>query len=70
MHDDEITIERIQRALVTCAYIVLRHGTVYAPIMDRLEAELEAAKQRGDPRDRARRVLEAYTLPGDLKAIC
>jgi hypothetical protein len=61
-------IERLECALALAAYIVLRHGSVYAPYIDRLERELEAAR-RNDPTERAKRILEAYTREGGLKAI-
>jgi hypothetical protein len=52
--------ERIERALVLAAYIVVRHGPVYAPLLERLEKELEAAR-RNDPTERAKRILKAYS---------
>lgn len=61
-------IERLERALALAAYIVLRHGSVYAPYIDRLEKELEAAR-RNDPTERAKRILETYTLEGGRNAI-
>jgi hypothetical protein len=56
------------RTIALAAYIVLRHGLVYAPFIDRLERELEAAR-RDDPTERARRILQAYTVEGGRKAI-
>lgn len=56
-------IERLERALVLAAYIVVRHGPVYAPYVDRLERELEAAR-RNDPTERAKRILETYAVDG------
>lgn len=64
----ELSIERLERALVLAAYIVVRHGSVYAPIVERLERELDAAR-RDDPVVRARRILENYTVAGGRKAI-
>ena len=61
-------IEELERALALAAYIVLRHGAVYAPYIDRLERELEAAR-RNDPAARAQRILETYTVDGGRKAI-
>ena len=43
--------------------------TVYAPILDRLEAELAEMQRRQRPVDRARAILEAYTVDGGVKAI-
>lgn len=66
-----VTAERIERALMLCAYLVARddEGEVYAPILERLEAELGRARAAEDPRNRARRLLRAYTVPGALNAI-
>jgi coproporphyrinogen III oxidase-like Fe-S oxidoreductase len=57
-------IERLERPLVLAAYIVLRHGPIYAPYIDRLERELEAARQN-DPTERAKRILATYAVHGD-----
>ena len=61
-------IERLERALALAAYIVLRHGVVYAPYIDRLERELEVLR-RSSPIYRAKRILETYTLKGGRKAM-
>lgn len=60
-------VERLERALVLVAYIVLRHGPVYAPYIDRLETELKAARQN-NPTERAKRILETYAAEGSLNA--
>ena len=39
-----VTIERLERALALCAYIVELDGPVAAPLFERLERELAAAK--------------------------
>jgi len=65
----EPTIAEIEREVVHMAYIVERYGDRYAPILDSLCTHLEAARRRESPRERARRILEAYTLDGGLKAI-
>lgn len=59
---EPVTVARIERALALCAYLVARDeaGIVYAPIMDRLEAELIKARAAEDPVFRARRLLVAY----------
>ena len=59
--DTSVTRGRVQATLVTVAYIVTRHGPAYAPVMDRLEQELEAMDTRRQPVDRARAILEACT---------
>lgn len=61
-------VERIERALVLAAQIVLQHGPVYAPYIDRLEMELEKARKT-DPTERAKRILERYTVDGDTNAM-
>ena len=57
-----------ERALALAAYIVLRHGPVYVPYIDRLEDELEAAR-RNDPAERAKRILATYTVEGGRNAM-
>ena len=37
MSQGAVTVERLERALRIVAYVVLRHGDVYAPILDRLQ---------------------------------
>jgi hypothetical protein len=61
-------IERLEHALALVAYIVLRHGPVYAPFIDRLERELEAARQN-DPTVRAKRILETYANEGNPNVV-
>jgi hypothetical protein len=64
--DAPVTIERLERCLVAAAYVVTRHGTWATPIFDQLERELIAMKSGQDPIARARRVLDAYTVAGDM----
>jgi hypothetical protein len=66
---DEITLERLERALVTMAYLVVRYGAVYAPILDAIEKEIAEHRNREAPVERARRLLSAYTIEGGSKAI-
>ncbi|WP_210168364.1 hypothetical protein [Hyphomicrobium sulfonivorans] len=51
-------VERLEHGVAQMAYIVLRHGKVYAPLLERLEGALDAA--RNGPEARARRILEDY----------
>ena len=60
-------IERLESALVLAAYIVVRHGPVYAPYIGRLQRELDAARQN-DPMARAKRILETYAVDGSVHA--
>lgn len=62
------TIEELELALAKLAYIVLKHGKQYAPIMDRIERELEEAR-KSDPTERAKRILQNYMEPGGRKGI-
>jgi hypothetical protein len=54
-----ITVERLERALLLVAYIMERDGSVYVPIYERLEHELEIMKHTEATMDRARERLEA-----------
>lgn len=47
----------LERHLVFAAWIVVRFGPVYAPVLERVEAEIEARKRADAPVDRARRLL-------------
>ncbi|GJD73852.1 hypothetical protein [Methylobacterium goesingense] len=46
--------------MVYTAYLVEKYGDANAPILDRLIADHEEAQRQRPPRDRARRVLDAY----------
>jgi hypothetical protein len=65
-----MTEDELQEAVALLAYIVLRHGAVYAPLLERAEKELIAFRQRhDDPMVRAERLLRAYTREGGLSMI-
>ena len=53
------TLAELEEALTMAAYIVCRHGEAYAPIMDRLEREVDEARRRVPSIERARRLLAA-----------
>ena len=55
--DNAVDEARLRHGLAVAAYIVVRHGDAYAPILDRLQAELDAMQRRQSPAERARRVL-------------
>jgi hypothetical protein len=61
----EITRDRLERAIVALAYIVVQHGPRYAPLLDRLEEEHR--KRFGDPVDRARAILDRYKSAGQRR---
>lgn len=58
---DTVSMERLEKAVHAMAYIVLRHGDVYGPLLDRLADELEARKAAPSARDRAQRILAQMT---------
>lgn len=53
------TVAELEKKLAAMAYIVVRHGEVYAPLMERLEQEIEERRKKGSVRDRAREILRA-----------
>lgn len=53
------SLEQLERALAFVAHIVVRHGEQYAPILDRLEREVEIARRDGATA-RAKRILEEF----------
>ncbi|QOG20829.1 hypothetical protein [Bradyrhizobium sp. SEMIA] len=57
---EPITIERLERALAMCAYLVVLYGPKVAPIFSRLERELAAMRENEDTVARAKRLLESY----------
>lgn len=59
---EPVTVEFLERALAFAAYVVVKYGSVYSPWMERMERELEAARKREDPQDKARRILEGLAL--------
>lgn len=52
-----ITEERLLNAIALASEVIILHGIKYAPLLDRLEQELEALKRYDDPLARARRHL-------------
>lgn len=50
----------LDQALAVVAYVVLRHGDVYAPLLDRLEHEIEQERSKVSTRERAQRILSAF----------
>ena len=53
----EPTIAEIERGVVFMAYVVETYGERFAPILDSLIVDLEGAKRRDSPHERARRIL-------------
>ena len=61
-------IERTERALVLLAYFIELDGDVHLPLFEKFEKELEEFKRMEGAKDRARRLLMAYSRDGGLKA--
>jgi hypothetical protein len=64
-----VTIERLERALALCAYLVERDGPVVVPLFERLERELAAMRQTQDTVSRAKRLLENLGSPMQCKLL-
>jgi hypothetical protein len=60
---EPVTIERLERALALCAYLVTRDGPVVVPIFERIERELAVMRQEQDTVSRAKRLLENLGSP-------
>jgi hypothetical protein len=69
LRDDEITIERLERALALCAYLVELDGPIMVPMFERLERDLEALRRQEDTVERAKRLLENLGLPMQRKLL-
>lgn len=57
----QLSADRIERALPVMAYIVLRHGEQYGPLLEWMEEELENARKGDTYRHRAERILAGFT---------
>jgi hypothetical protein len=75
-NSDEITLERLERALATISYAIMIDGSIYAPILERLEREIAAWHAKEDVVSRARQYLgqfkdqaAARIESGEVKAI-
>lgn len=58
---EPVTIERLERVLAVCAYLVVLDGPIMAPIYNRLERELAAMREMKDTVSRAKLLLESYS---------
>jgi hypothetical protein len=56
----EVTIERLERALALCAYLVVLDGPEVTPLFEKLERDLQAARAKEDTVARAKKLLESY----------
>jgi hypothetical protein len=62
---EPVTIERLERALVIAARVVMLDGPIAAPLFERLERELAAMRADQDAVGRAKKLLESYRLPSN-----
>jgi hypothetical protein len=75
--EQDVTLERLERALAAISYAIVLDGPVYAPVLERLEREIAAYRAREDVVARARRNVErlrdqaaaCISTPTGLKAI-
>lgn len=61
--DAPVSLQRLEAAAREAAYIVEQYGEEYAPILDCLKREVEAARQKESPGGRAKREAEARIQP-------
>jgi hypothetical protein len=59
-HREDLTIERLERALAAISYAILLDGPVYAPVLNRLEREIAALRASEDVVSRAQQYLEQF----------
>jgi hypothetical protein len=59
-----VTVERLERALALCAYLVVLDGPVVVPLFERMERELAAMRAEQSTVLRAKALLESYRRPG------
>lgn len=64
----DASLEELEALYAVAAYAVSAFGPKYAKILERMEKEVELARQE-DPVVKARRVLDAYTRDGGVNAI-
>lgn len=62
-------IERMERALLLLAYLIELDGDVHLPMFEKFEAELDELRRKENAKERARRLLAAYSREGGVKAI-
>jgi hypothetical protein len=66
----EPTLAEIERGVLFMAYVVETYGERYAPVLDSLIVDLEAARRRGgSPTERAKRILDEAEADGRLAAV-
>jgi hypothetical protein len=54
---EPITVERLERALALCAYLVELDGPIMVPMFERIERDLAALRTQQDATERAKKLL-------------
>lgn len=67
--DQQPYVSRIERALVLLALFIELDGDAHVPLFEKFERELLELKGRESAKDRARRLLDAYSRSGGQNAI-
>ena len=60
---EPLTIERLERALAFCAYLVVLDGPILVSLFESLERDLAAMRAEQDAIVRAKRLLESLGSP-------
>jgi hypothetical protein len=66
---EPLTIERLERAVAFCAYLVVLEGPILVPLFESLEADLAAMRQTQGTVERAKRLFESYGGVTERRAI-
>lgn len=59
-----ISVERIERALLTAASLYDTYGECMKPLLDSMERDYLIAKKRGSETDRIKKLIAAHNLDG------
>ncbi|WP_112663496.1 hypothetical protein [Microvirga flavescens] len=62
----DISEERLESALIFCAYLMEQKGVALVPIFERLEQELADLRRKNAALDRARRLLVKARAEGKV----
>jgi hypothetical protein len=60
---EPVTIERLERAVALCAYLVVRDGPVVIPLFERMERDLAEMRGQQATVERAKALLESLGSP-------
>jgi hypothetical protein len=59
---EPVTIERLERAVALCAYLVVLDGPILVPLFESLERDLARMKAEQNAVSRAKQLLERLTF--------